>query len=87
MESAMRVSIGSAILSLAIALGAAGVAQGAANDEAPCIGENASTFAPALRRDFGQVIVAPEAQEGLTGEVASTAARTECRYAVVRPRG
>ena len=78
-ESAMRVGIGSAVLALAIAVGATGVAQGAANDEAPCIGENASTFAPLLRREFGQIIVAPEAQAGLTGEVASTAARTECR--------
>jgi hypothetical protein len=51
--------------------------QAAANDQAPCIAENASTFAPALH-GIGQPIVAPEARAGQTGTVASTNARTSC---------
>ena len=66
------------VLALTITIGAAGVARSAANDEAPCIGENASTFAPVLRGAFGQVIVAREARAGETGEVASTNARVDC---------
>ncbi len=34
---------------LAITIGSGGVAHSAANDQATCIGENASTFAPVLR--------------------------------------
>jgi hypothetical protein len=75
----MRARLISLAVAFAVAVGAAGTARAAADDEAPCIGENASTFAPALRRDFGQVIVAPEARAGLTGEVASDAARAECQ--------
>ena len=63
---------------LTLAVGSASAALAAADEEAPCIGENASTFAPGLRRNFGQVVLAPEAQAGLTGEVASTNARAEC---------
>ena len=59
-------------------LAATGETVAAANDAAPCIGENASTFAPVLRWDFGQVVVAPEAQAGLTGTVASTNAHLAC---------
>ena len=60
------------------AVGSASAALAAADEEAPCLGENARTFAPALRGDFGQLVVAPEAQAGLTGEVASTNTRAEC---------
>jgi hypothetical protein len=51
--------------------------QAKANDHAPCIGENASTFAPALRGEFGQTVIKPEATSGRTGEVASGAARRQ----------
>ena len=66
-------------LALTLSVGSAGAAAAAADDEAPCIGENASAFAPVQRRGFGQVIVAPEARAGETGGVASGAARSECR--------
>jgi hypothetical protein len=49
-----------------------------ANSKAPCIGENASSFAPVLRGDFGQEVVSPEARAGETGEVASGAAHASC---------
>ncbi len=65
-------------LALVMTAGSASAALAAADEEAPCIGENASFFAPLLGEAFGQVIVAPEAQAGLTGGVASTAAQAEC---------
>ena len=74
----MRGLLISQLVALTVSIGAAGAARAAADDEAPCIGENASTFAPALGEDFGRVVVAPEAQAGLTGEVASGAARESC---------
>ncbi len=66
------------VVALAVSGGMVGTTQAAASTEAPCIGENASTFAPVLRVAFGQVVVAPEAQAGLTGEIASTNAQAEC---------
>ena len=66
------------VMAVAMTLGVTGEVRAKANDQAPCIGENASTFAPALRGDFGQVIVAPEARSGETGETASTNARAGC---------
>jgi hypothetical protein len=65
-------------VAIAMALGAIGETRAEANDAAPCIGENASGAAPILRGDFGQVVVAPEARAGETGEVASGAARSAC---------
>jgi len=65
---------------LTLAAGTSPDTQAKANDHAPCIGENASTFAPALRGAFGQQVIKPEATAGDTGEVASGAARrqTDC---------
>jgi hypothetical protein len=69
-----------AVVVMAMAAGTSADIQAKANDQAPCIGENASTFAPALRGDFGQNVIKPEATSGQTGEVASGAARrqTDC---------
>jgi hypothetical protein len=71
-----KLLIGAALLLLGVLAPPAGTLA-AANAQAPCIGENASTYAPALH-GIGQPIVAPEAQQGLTGTVASTNARTSC---------
>jgi len=68
------------VMAVAMTLGVTSEVRAKANDQAPCIGENASTFAPALRGDFGQNVIKPEATAGQTGEVASGAARrqTDC---------
>jgi hypothetical protein len=42
-------------------------------DAAPCIGENASTFAPGA--GFGQNVIKPEAPAGNTGETAPATRR------------
>jgi hypothetical protein len=78
MEATMRRLLLVAAMVVTVVIGMTTETQAKANDAAPCIGENASTFAPALRGDFGQGIVAPEAQAGLTGETASTNARDDC---------
>src|SRR5215216_4498553 len=69
-EIAMRKIVAVLALTFMGLVASTGGTVAAANNEAPCIGENASTLAPVLR-PFGQVVVAPEAQAGLTGGVAS----------------
>jgi hypothetical protein len=80
MEAMMRKLLIIAIVVLALVAGTSADIQAKADEHAPCIGQNASTFTPALRGDFGQQVIKPEATSGETGEVASGAARrqTDC---------
>ena len=71
-----KLLIGAALLLSGVLVPPAGTLA-AANAQAPCSAAHASTYAPALH-GIGQPIVAPEAQHGVTGTVASTNARTSC---------